>query len=428
MDKSVNKISRLRGEICVPGDKSISHRAVMFGSLAQGTTVVRGFLKGADCLNTIKCFKKLGINIDVTEDEVIIEGKGLKGLQEPDDILDVGNSGTTFRLISGILAGQEFTSVLTGDASIRKRPMKRIGAPLELMGANIMGRDKGNLAPIAISGGNLKAIEYNSKVASAQVKSAILLAGLFAEGETKVTEPHKSRNHTELMLKSFGAEIEESEKSVRIKPWPNLKGKNINVPGDISSAAFFLVAGAIHPDSNLLLKNVGLNPTRTGIIDVLKEMGAEIEIVERWLEAGEEVGNISIKTSKLKGITFGGDLIPRLIDEIPVIAVAACFAEGITLIKDAEELKVKESNRLKTITDELTKLGAKIEEMPDGLKIHGGYPLKGAKVLSHHDHRIAMSLAVAGIMAEGTTIIEDAEAVDVSFPGFFELLAGEKND
>ncbi|SMB89210.1 3-phosphoshikimate 1-carboxyvinyltransferase [Desulfonispora thiosulfatigenes DSM 11270] len=425
MEKEVSKIPKLTGKIKVPGDKSISHRAIMFGALAWGKTNVKGFLQGEDCLSTIKCFRKLGIKIEQNNDEVQIWGKGLKGLTEPQDILDVGNSGTTLRLISGILAGQNFLSILTGDNSIRKRPMARVTDPLRLMGADISGRENGKLAPLVIKGQNLKAINFTSPVASAQVKSAILLAGLYAEGITEVNEPSKSRNHTEIMLKSFGAEIDEVDNKVRIKPMPNLQAQDIHVPGDISSAAFFLVAGAIHPSADLLLEGVGLNPTRTGIIDVLQQMGANLEITETWTSAGEEVGNIRIKSSNLKGIKFGGDIIPRLIDEIPVIAVAACFASGITEIRDAEELKVKESNRLSTIATELTKLGAKIEELPDGLRIEGNSSLTGKLVESYHDHRIAMSLAVAGIMAEGTTVIKDSECVDISFPGFFEMLVGK---
>lgn len=427
MERRVQKISNLSGEITVPGDKSISHRAIMFGSLAEGKTNVRGFLQGADCLGTINCFSKLGIKIKQDKDKVEIWGKGLKGLTEPDDILDVGNSGTTLRLIAGLLAGQDFFSIVTGDDSIRQRPMARITEPLKLMGADILGRKNGNLAPLVIKGTDLKGIKYQSPVASAQVKSSILLAGLYASGVTEVIEAQKSRNHTEIMLKSFGAELEETETTVKIKPFPDLKAQDIQVPGDISSAAFFLVAAAIHPNADLLLKGVGLNPTRTGIIDILVEMGANLEIQETWSSAGEKMGNIRIKSSKLKALKFGGDIIPRLIDEIPVIAVAACFAEGTTEIRDAEELKVKESDRLHTMAIELTRMGAKIEELPDGLRIEGTGKLTASRVESYHDHRIAMSLAVAGIMAEGETIIKGAQCVDISFPGFFEMLLADSN-
>ncbi|MFZ7101917.1 MAG: 3-phosphoshikimate 1-carboxyvinyltransferase [Peptococcaceae bacterium] len=422
MELVINKAAGLSGEIIVPGDKSISHRSIMLGALAEGSTEVEGFLRGEDCLSTVACFKNLGIPIEVQEARIIIHGKGLGGLQEPERILDVGNSGTTIRLLSGILAGQSFTSFITGDQSIQKRPMGRITAPLQKMGAQILGRRDGQLAPLAIKGGNLKSITYTTPVASAQVKSSLILAGLFADGWTEVIEPFKSRNHTELMLKSFGAELKEDGNKVAVKGNPKLVSQVINVPGDISSAAFFLTAGAIVPDSSLLIKNVGLNPTRTGIIDVLKAMGADLRVVDKKEINGEIRGNIRIVSSSLKGVQIGGDIIPRLIDEIPVLAVAGALAEGITEIRDARELKVKESNRLAAIAQELAKLGAKIEELPDGLKIFGGHSLRGTLCECYRDHRIAMSLAVAGLKAEGTTMIKNAEIIDVSFPGFKRTL------
>ncbi|MDK2823676.1 MAG: 3-phosphoshikimate 1-carboxyvinyltransferase [Clostridia bacterium] len=424
MDLRIKQTKKLQGTLTVPGDKSISHRAIMLGAIATGTTEVTGFLMGQDCLSTVDCFRKLGINIAIDNSRVKIEGKGLDGLKEPVDILDVGNSGTTIRLISGILAGQDFTSFLTGDQSIRKRPMARITKPLTEMGAEIIGRQNGNLAPLAIKGGNLKKIKYTTPVASAQVKSSILLAGLYAEGWTEITEPIKSRNHTELMLKSFGAQVEEDDitNTVRVKGRPELVGGEIKVPGDISSAAFFLTAGAIIPEGSLTITNVGLNPTRTGIIDVLEEMGAQIKVFNKQKTTGEVIGDIKIESSSLKGIKIGGEMIPRLIDEIPILAVAASCASGVTEIRNAEELKVKESNRLAAIARELNKLGAKIEELPDGLKIYGGQTLKGTICDSYDDHRIAMALAIAGLVAQGETIIKNSDIIDVSFPNFTKTL------
>lgn len=418
----VKPAHKLEGTIRVPGDKSISHRALMLGALAEGTTRIRGFLRGQDCLSTVRCFQDLGIAITLDEDLVTVEGQGLHGLQEPPNVLDVGNSGTTLRLLCGILAGQPFTSCLTGDASVRSRPMARVTGPLREMGAVILGREDGRLAPLAIRGGKLKAIQYSSPVASAQVKSALILAGLYAEGWTEVTEPSLSRNHTELMLRSFGADLQSEGTTVRVKGQPRLTGQEILVPGDISSAAFFLVAGAIMPTARIVLEGVGLNPTRTGIIEVLQAMGAKLAITERRETAGEEYGTLTIESSSLRGITIGGDLIPRLIDEIPVIAIAAAFASGVTEIRDAAELKVKESNRIRTMAEGLGRLGARVEELPDGLRIYGGKKLTGTSCRSYHDHRVAMSLAVAGLRAQGETIIEEAEAIPVSFPQFSELI------
>jgi 3-phosphoshikimate 1-carboxyvinyltransferase len=436
MDLNINPKTKLQGEITVPGDKSISHRSIMIGSLANGITNIKGFLMGDDCLNTINCFKKMGIPIEINHDTVTVHGKGINGLMEPQDILNVGNSGTTIRLLSGILAGQPFTAVITGDASIRKRPMGRIAEPLRKMGATILGRNNGELAPLTIRGGSLKPIDYKTPVASAQVKSAVLLAGLFAEGWTKVTEPGKSRDHTERMLKLFGAELETDGLTASVKGFPNLKGKDIQVPGDISSAAFFMVGAVIVPEGKITIKNVGLNPTRNGIIEVLQEMGAEIKInyygdyknyhnvneVNRST-TGEPMGEVVVETSSLKGIKIGGSMIPRLVDEIPVIAVAAACADGITEIRDAQELKVKESNRLEAICRGLKAMGVDIEELPDGLRIKGGNLIKGNVELdSLGDHRIAMALAVAGLVASEGIVIKDAQSINVSFPGFQDIL------
>ena len=412
----------LKGRVQVPGDKSISHRAIMLGSLANGTTRIKGFLMGEDCLSTIRCFQEMGVAVEINQDTVIVHGKGLHGLSEPQDVLNVGNSGTTIRLISGILAGQNFTSVVTGDASIRKRPMGRVTAPLKEMGAKILGRQEGELAPLTISGGSLKPISYKTPVASAQIKSSILLAGLFTDVWTEVIEPEKSRDHSERMLKYFGAEVDVDGLAVRIKGQPTLTAKEVQVPGDISSAAFLLVAGAIVPDSRVVIKDVGINPTRTGIIDVLKEMGAKVTL-ENEADTGESLGDLIVDTSSLKGIKFGGQIIPRLVDEIPIIAVAAACAEGVTEIRDAAELKVKESNRIEAICQGLQKMGVDIEELPDGLRINGGKSIKGGVTLdSQGDHRIAMALAVAGLVADKGITIKNAESIDVSFPGFKDLL------
>lgn len=421
----LSKVNSLVGTIEVPGDKSISHRAVMFGALANGKTEVSNFLMGADCLSTVSCFQKMGVSIEVGEGLVTIEGKGYDGLVEPSEILDVGNSGTTTRLILGILAGTPFHSCIVGDESIARRPMSRVTKPLKMMGAAIEGRENGQYTPIAIRGGNLQGINYQSPVASAQVKSAILLAGLQTnQEETKVTEPHKSRDHTERMLRAFGVEVEEDAYSATIRGGQSLQATNIFVPGDISSAAFFLVAGAIVPNSEIVLKNVGINPTRTGILDVLKMMGASIEITPHNDQAFEPMADIVIKTSTLKGITIGGDLIPKLIDEIPVIALLATQAEGDTIIKDASELKVKETNRIDTVVGELSKIGATITATDDGMIIKGKTSLKGnATVSSHGDHRIGMMLAIASCLTEEPIELADAKSIDVSYPNFFEHLS-----
>ncbi len=421
MKQRIEPSKGMRGTLTIPGDKSISHRSIMFGSLAEGDTEITGFLYGDDCLSTVGAFRSMGIDIDVTDEKIVVHGKGLHGLQEPDNVIDVGNSGTTIRLISGILAGQTFNTVLTGDDSIRKRPMGRVIKPLSMMGAKITGRKQNTLAPLAIEGTQLEAIHYESPVASAQVKSAVLLAGLYADGWTSVTEPSLSRNHTELMLKSFGAEVESEGSTARVKGDPQLKGQKIEVPGDISSAAYPLVAGSILPNSELHLKNVGLNPTRTGIIDVLLDMGADITISNERVSGGELMGDLTVRSAKLHGTIIAGDLIPRLVDEIPVIAVAAACADGITEIRDAQELKVKESNRLETVAQGLRAFGCDVEVLDDGLRIAGGKPLQaGAVCQSFGDHRIAMSMTIAALAAEGACEIEQFEAVSVSWPAFWD--------
>ncbi|MEI3163953.1 MAG: 3-phosphoshikimate 1-carboxyvinyltransferase [Lachnospirales bacterium] len=421
MDKVISSRTGLNGKIKIPGDKSISHRAVMFGSLAKGDTEITGFLRGDDCMSTISCFKKLGINIEVTDDKVIVHGKGIKGLTAPSETLDVGNSGTTIRLISGILAAQNFNSTLNGDASIQKRPMNRVIKPLSQMGAEIESTNNG-YAPLTIHGKKLKAMEYTMPVASAQVKSSILLASLFAEGTTTIIEPVASRDHTEIMLNYFGANIKNENGVITSTPVEELYGKNLEVPGDISSAAFFMVAGLVVPNSHIIIENVGINPTRTGIIDALKAMGGYVEIINERKSGGELVGDIEVKTSKLKATTLEGSIIPRMIDEIPVFAVAALCAEGTTVVKDATELKVKESNRIATMSQELGKMGVVIEETDDGMIIKGNQKLKGATVYSHLDHRVAMSCAIASLIADGETTITDADCVGISFPNFYELL------
>lgn len=422
MEKHLTPIKSLTGAIKVPGDKSISHRAVMFGSIADGKTTINGFLTGEDCLSTISCFRKLGVNIQQDNDKVTVEGKGITGLQPSSEELYVGNSGTTIRLMMGILANTSFRSVLTGDESIAKRPMNRVTKPLKQMGALIEGNDSGNKVPLHIQGGRTKGIHYPSPIASAQVKSAILLAGLKAEGTTYVTEPSKSRDHTERMLEAFGVEVDEKGLTVSVAGGQELKGTHVEVPGDISSAAFFLVAGAIIPNSVITLKKVGLNPTRTGILDVLRDMGADITYQNVNDEASEPYGDLIIKTSSLKGTVIEGDLIPRLIDEIPIIALAATQAEGETIIKDAHELRVKETDRIETVVNELKKMGADIEATEDGMIINGKSSLKGASVQSYGDHRIGMMLSIAACIAEGETTLSRSEAIAVSYPSFFDQL------
>ena len=415
------KKNRIRGEVSIPGDKSISHRAVMFGALSQGITEVTGFLQGADCLSTISCFNRLGIEIENTPSKILIHGKGLHGLTAPTEVLDVGNSGTTTRLISGILAAQPFETTLDGDASIRKRPMKRIMTPLQMMGADIKSQLDNGCAPLIIRGQALHGIHYDSPVASAQVKSSVLLAGLYAEGVTSVTEPVLSRNHSEIMLQYFGAKVSSESTTATIWPEPDLVGQKVNVPGDISSAAYFIAAGLLVPDSELLIKNVGINPTRDGILKVALAMGADITLLNENRD-GEPTADLLVRSSSLHGTTVEGDLIPTLIDEIPIICVMAACAEGTTVIKDAAELKVKESDRIAVMVSQLSAMGVDIVGTDDGMIIHGGKPLHGATIQTFMDHRIAMSFAIASLIAEGTTTILDHEVVNISYPGFYEDL------
>lgn len=416
------RAKQIRGEVTIPGDKSISHRAVMFGSLAEGATEVTGFLRGADCLSTIDCFRRLGISIEDKNERILIHGKGLHGLSAPAQILDAGNSGTTTRLISGILSGQAFETTLTGDASIQKRPMGRIIEPLSQMGASITSLSGNGCAPLRIQGRPLHGIHYTTKVASAQVKSSILLAGLYADTPTSVTEPALSRNHSELMLHFFGADVKSEGTTATIQPEPKLIGQKVQVPGDISSAAYFIAAGCITPDSELLIQNVGTNPTRDGILHVCKMMNANVMLLNENTDSGEPTADLLVRTSSLQGCIIEGDLIPTLIDELPIIAVMACFAEGTTVIRDAAELKVKESDRIAVMTENLTAMGAKVTATDDGMIIEGGHTLHGAVVDSHLDHRIAMSFAVAALNADGETEILGADCVNISYPAFYRDL------
>lgn len=421
--RTVAPAKSLRGEITVPGDKSISHRSIMLGSLAEGTTRVSGFLMGEDNLSTWKAFEAMGVAIRRTgSDALEIAGVGLDGLREPADVLDCGNSGTTMRLMTGLLAGQNFFSVLTGDRYLRRRPMKRVVTPLTAMGARIWGRDHGERAPLAIQGGSLQPVRYASPVSSAQVKSAVLLAGLSVAGETTVTEPHLSRDHSERMLKCFGAEVRTFAGGVSLSGRPRLVAREVNVPGDISSAAFFMVAGLVTPGAELLIRNVGINPTRSGIIDILKSMGGRIELLDIREQSGEPVADVLVRHGRLKGIEISGDLVPRAIDEFPVISVAAALAEGTTVIREAEELRVKETDRIAAMVSELGKLGGNVEARPDGMVINGIEQFAGGMVASHGDHRIAMSMAVAALSARGAVTIEDTACTETSFPGFWELL------
>ena len=416
------KTKHLKGEITVPGDKSISHRSIMLGSIASGITEVHGFLNGADCISSMNCFRQMGVDIDYDGSIVTIHGNGLHGLKAPADTLDVGNSGTTTRLMSGILAAQNFSSRVIGDDSICRRPMKRIITPLSMMGADITSERGNDCAPLIINGRKLKGIHYDSPVASAQVKSCVLLAGLYADGETSVTEPYVSRNHTERMLNAFGGSCTTLGTTATVTSDPVLTGQKIVVPGDISSAAYFLVAGLIADNSEITIKNVGINPTRDGIIDVIKMMGGDITFANVNADSGEPTADITVKTSSLKGCVIEGDIIPKLIDEIPVIAILACFAEGETVIKDAAELKVKESNRIDVMVNNLSAMGADITGTDDGMIIRGGKPLHSAVIHSKKDHRIAMSFAVAAMCAEGETEILDANCVNISYPDFYRDL------
>ena len=416
----------LRGTLTVSGDKSISHRAVMFGSLATGTTEIEGFLAGEDCLSTIRCFRSMGVQIEQNGSSVKVFGRGLRELTAPDGILDCGNSGTTTRLLSGVLAAQHFDSVLSGDASIQRRPMKRVITPLRAMGADISSVAGNDCAPLSVHGKQLYGIHFNSPIASAQVKSAVLLAGLYASGQTTVTEPALSRDHTERMLRSFGAKVLtgsfEGRPSVTVTETQNLYGTEISVPGDISSAAFFLVGASIVLGSEVVLRNVGINPTRDGVISALRAMGAKIEVLEVRNEDSEPAADLLVRYAPLHGTEIGGALIPRLIDELPVLAAAAAVAEGRTVIRDAAELKVKESNRIRTMAEGLSRLGATVRETEDGLIIDGGAALHGGAVESYSDHRIAMSFAILSLVTDGEVRISDPDCVNISAPSFYEDL------
>lgn len=418
----ITKSRSLRGEIQIPGDKSISHRGIMLGALARGTTKITNFLQGADCLSTIRCFRQMGIEVENSCKEVLVHGKGLHGLSAPQQILDAGNSGTTVRLLSGILAAQNFSSTITGDASIQKRPMKRVMDPLTQMGACIESQNQNGCAPLDIRGTRLKGIHYQSPVSSAQVKSCVLLAGLYADQKTSVTEPTVSRDHSERMLSYLGAEVTVQGTTVAIEPEPELNARDIQVPGDISSAAYFIAAGLLVPGSQILIKNVGINPTRSGILKVCRAMGADIQYLNEKSGCWEPSADLLVTYSPLKGTVIEGDIIPTLIDELPIIAVMAAFAQGETIIRNAEELRVKESDRIQTVTDNLSAMGADITAAPDGMSIRGGQPLTGASIRTCKDHRIAMSFAVAGMAAEGVTSLDDAQCVAISYPQFFDDL------
>lgn len=413
----------LRGELSPPPDKSISHRAVILSSIADGKSYIRNFLNAEDPLSTVGAFRQMGVEIDhrTQTAELIIHGKRLMGLKEPEDIIDCGNSGTTMRLLSGVLAGQPFSATLTGDASLRRRPMQRIIIPLTEMGA-VIKSESGGYPPLYIIGGRLRPIRYKSPVASAQVKSAILLAGLYCDGYTSVIEPERSRDHTERMLKSAGVEVDIKGLEVSVKGRANLKPMDITIPGDFSSAAFFIAAATVVPDSEILIMHTGINPTRTGMVDIMRMMGAHIEFTNIREVSGEPVADIYVKHSKLKGIEIGGDMIVRAIDEFPVLCVTAAIAEGTTRITGASELRVKESDRIATITMELRKVGVKVEELHDGIVIEGSEKLLASTIQSHGDHRIAMAMAVAGLIADGITTIEDTECINTSFPGFIKIL------
>ncbi len=412
------------GEVSVPGDKSISHRAVMLGALAEGTTRIANFLAGHDCLSTVACFRALGVPVALEEGAAVVEG-GAGVLAEPADVLDCGNSGTTMRLLLGVLSGRPLFAVLTGDASLRRRPMGRVVAPLRAMGAFLDGRAGGELAPLAVRGGSLRGGRFRLPVASAQVKSALLLAGLAAEGVTEVEEPAPSRDHTERMLRHFGVVVEAAPGRAAVAGPARLVARDVEVPGDISAAVFFLVAGAVVPGSRVVVRGVGVNPTRAGALEVLAAMGARVRLLGERQVSGEPVADLEVESSALKGVAVGGALVPRLIDEVPALAVAAACAEGVTEIRDAAELRVKESDRIAALASQFGRLGVRVEELPDGLRIHGGggRRLRGAEVESGGDHRLAMALAVAGLVAEGETVVRGASCADVSFPGFEGALA-----
>jgi len=429
----------LRGTITVPGDKSITHRAIIFSALAEGVGRIARYCRGEDCLNTMRAFQALGVQIQETSEELTVHGKGLWGLTEPASVIDCGNSGTGIRLLTGLLAGQDFFTVLTGDSSIRRRPMGRIVKPLREMGAMVAGRKGGELAPLAVTGTTLRAITYSSPVASAQIKSSLLLAALFAKGTTKLTEPRLSRDHTERLFQFYGLPFTREGTTITVEGRPSVGWQavpRLTVPGDLSAAAFFIVGATIVPGSDVTIQHVGVNPTRTGILDALTRMGADIQLLNRRDEAGEPVADIRVKSAALRGVTIGPDLIPQTIDEFPILCVAAAVAEGETVVTGAEELRVKESDRIATMAAELRPMGARMTERPDGMVIQGlGHPnengrLNAANGKSHGDHRVAMSLAIGGLTASGHTTIDDTDCIDTSFPGFHDrlttLLAGSR--
>ena len=432
--KRIAPPARLAGAFNVSGDKSISHRALILNGLASGSSEIRNLSPGRDCLSTINCLKAIGVRFEKQGDEppgLIIHGVGNTGLTEAQNVLNAGNSATTIRLLSGVLAAQPFLSILTGDASLRSRPMQRLVEPLRLMGAEIHGRGGDSFAPLVIKGRKLHGVTYSLPISSAQLKSAILLAGLFAKGNTTIKEPQLSRDHTERLLKRMGVKLESDNSHISLTPSITpLNPVSLSVPGDISSAAYWLVAGAIHPNAKVKITNCGVNPTRTGIVDVLQAMGAKLKIENQHFESNEPIADLCIESSQLKAVEIGGEMIPRLIDELPVLAVAACVAKGNTIIRDAGELRVKESDRIMATAQELSHLGAKIEELPDGMIIYGGSQLIGTEVKSHSDHRLAMSLAIAGLVAKGETIISGAQVVEISYPSFWkdlESIVRERN-
>jgi 3-phosphoshikimate 1-carboxyvinyltransferase len=431
MNALVRPAHRIGGTLTVPGDKSVSHRAALFGAIASGVTEIHGLLEGADCLATLQAVSALGVEVTRKgPGEYLIRGAGLEGLTEPDAVIDCGNSGTTARLLLGVVAGQPFTTVLTGDGSLRRRPMERVVEPLGRMGARVLGRAGGRRLPLALAGRRpLEPIRYATPVASAQVKSAVLLAGLWAAGPVEVVEPAPSRDHTERMLAAFGADVEVDDRTVHLRPGRALAGRVVRVPGDISSAAFFLVAGALAREGGVTVEDVGVNPTRTGVLDVLDAMGAAVT-VDPSAGDGEPIAGLTVRPGRLRGTAIGGTLVPRAIDELPILAVAAARADGVTTLTDAAELRVKESDRIRALATELGKLGARIDERPDGFRIdgNGGRPLRGARVSSWGDHRLAMALVVAGLAAEGETLVEDIDCIATSYPDFVPAcrrLAGE---
>jgi 3-phosphoshikimate 1-carboxyvinyltransferase len=425
--RTIKSCPRLEGELILPGDKSISHRAVILNSLAKGKAEIDNFASGRDCLATVRCLRTLGVKIDRKgswdSPTLSVLGTGEAGLKEATNVLDAGDSATTMRLLGGLLSSQPFLSVITGDASLRNRPMGRLIEPLRLMGAEIWGRGRDSFAPLVIKGRKLHGIDFTLPIPSAQIKSAILLAGLFAQGNTVLHQAIPSRDHTERLLKLMGASLESQRNLISLLPLSSpLVPVSLRIPGDVSSAAYFLVAGAIHPNARIVVRDCGINPTRTGILDILLAMGAKLKIDNERLEAGEPLADIMVESSELNGIEIGGDIIPRLIDEIPVLAVAGCVAKGKTVIRDAGELRVKESDRIATVSSELCRLGARIEPLPDGMVIYGGRPLSGTEVDSHFDHRLAMSLAVAALVAKGETTIKHAQVAQVSYPAFWQTL------